>query len=86
MEICKSKVLGRISEVKKMLPALAITFPAKDSILFGSGLHFLPQRLTGTETYWAWLDAHSKRNLNLETTDTGKVSGPQPVTRATMLG
>lgn len=47
---------GRGSKVKQTLAALAITFSAKDPILFGSDLHFLPHRLTGTETYRPRLD------------------------------
>lgn len=74
-----SKSQGRVSKVKKMLASLAITFPAKDPILFGSDLHFLPQRLTGTETYWSRLDVHCKIHLNVLSTNTGEVSVPQPI-------
>ena len=45
-----------MSKVKKTLAAPAIKFPAKDPILFGSDLHFLPHRLTGKETYRIRLD------------------------------
>lgn len=62
-----------------MLSAPAITFSAKDPILFGSDLHFLPQRLTETETYWTRLDVHCRINLNVLSTNTGEVSVPQPV-------
>ena len=80
-----SKSQGRVSKVKKMLTAPAIIFPAKDPILFGSDLHFLPQRLTGTETYWARRDVHCKTHLNVLSANVGEeVSVPQPTRGATV--
>lgn len=61
-----------------MVSAPAITFPAKEPILFGSDLHFLPL-LTGTETYWARLSAPCKVNLNVLSTIVWEVSVPEPV-------
>lgn len=62
-----------------MLHACAITFPAKEPFLFGSDLHFLPQTLTGMETYWTRLDVHREVNLNVLSSDICEVSAPQPV-------
>ncbi len=44
------KVSRQNEQSLEILTAPATTFPAKDPFLFGSDLHFLPQRLTGAET------------------------------------